>query len=46
MANSMTRRLDELEDRAAKAELAIKKLNGTIVAHGVALKAKDKDRDK
>jgi uncharacterized coiled-coil protein SlyX len=44
MANTLTRRLDELEDRAAKAELEIKKLKGTVVAHTVALKDKDKDK--
>ncbi len=44
MANSLTRRIDALEDRAVKAETEIKKLKGTVVAHSVALKDKGKDK--
>lgn len=42
MANSIDTRLTELEARAAKAELELKKLKGTVTAHGVALKDKGK----
>ena len=42
MASSLTQRLDALEARAAKAETELKKLKGTVTAHGVALKDKDK----
>lgn len=42
MANSIDTRLTALEERAAKAETELKKLKGTVVAHGVALKDKDK----
>ena len=42
MASSISQRLDELEKRAEKAETELKKLRGTVTAHGVALKDKDK----
>jgi uncharacterized coiled-coil protein SlyX len=42
VASSLTRRLAELEARAVKAETELKKLKGTVVAHSVALKDKDK----
>jgi uncharacterized coiled-coil protein SlyX len=42
MASSLTQRLDALEERADKAETELKKLKGTVTAHGVALKDKDK----
>jgi len=42
MASSLTQRLDALEERATKAETELKKLKGTVTAHGVALKDKDK----
>jgi hypothetical protein len=42
MPSSITRRLAEAEARADKAELELKKLKGTVTAHTVALKDKDK----
>jgi hypothetical protein len=42
VASSLTRRLAELEARAAAAELKSRKQQGTIVALQTALKDKDK----
>ena len=42
MANSIDARLTQLEERASKAETELRKLKGTVTAHAVALKPKDK----
>jgi len=42
MASSISQRLDALEARAEKAGTELRKLKGTVTAHGVALKDKDK----
>jgi hypothetical protein len=42
MANSIDTRLTELAERLEKAETELRKLKGTVTAHGVALKDKGK----
>jgi len=46
MASSITARLAELDERLEKAEKDLRKLKGTVTAHGVALKPKETEEDK